>query len=40
MLERNLGKSVVTSNQAMVWHALRTGGVRDEIVGFEELLTH
>ena len=40
MLERDLGKPVVTSNQATVWHALRTGGVRDEIVGFGELLTH
>jgi len=38
MLERDLGRPVVTSNQAMVWHALRTGGVRDEIVGFGKLL--
>lgn len=39
MLERDLGKPVVTSNQAMIWHALRTGGVRDEITGFGQLLT-
>jgi maleate isomerase len=39
MLERDLGKPVVTSNQAMIWHALRTGGVRDKIAGFGELLT-
>jgi hypothetical protein len=23
----------------MIWHALRTGGVRDEITGFGQLLT-
>lgn len=38
-LERDLGKPVVTSNQAMVWHALRTGGVRDAVQGFGALLT-
>lgn len=36
-LERDLGKPVVTSNQAMVWHALRLGGVRDQLAGFGEL---
>ena len=38
-LERDLGKPVLTSNQAAVWHALRTMGVRDAIAGFGRLLT-
>lgn len=38
-LERDLGKPVVTSNQAMVWHALRTGGVKDRISGFGRLFS-
>ncbi len=38
-LERDLGKPVVTSNQAMVWHALRTGGVRDQMPGFGKLFS-
>lgn len=37
-LERDLGKPVVTSNQAMVWHALRKAGVRDRIEGYGRLL--
>ena len=37
-LERDLGKPVVTSNQAMAWHALRRSGVRDQIPGFGRLL--
>jgi maleate isomerase len=36
-LESDLGKPVVTSNQALAWHALRTGKVRDRISGFGEL---
>lgn len=36
-LERDLGKPVVTSNQALAWHALRTGGVRDQMPDFGEL---
>jgi maleate isomerase len=36
-LERDLAKPVVTSNQAMVWHALRLGGVRDQLAGFGTL---
>ena len=39
MLERDLGKPVVTSNQAMAWHALRTGGIRDHVNGFGRLFT-
>jgi len=38
-LERDLGKPVVTSNQAMAWHALRTGGVRDKVAGFGRLFS-
>jgi len=36
-LERDLGMPVVTSNQAMAWHALRTGGVMDKMQGFGRL---
>ncbi len=36
-LERDLGKPVVTSNQAFAWHALRTGDVRDPMPDFGEL---
>jgi maleate isomerase len=38
-LERDLGKPVVTSNQAMAWHALRTGGVKDKMPGFGKLFS-
>ena len=37
-LEKNLGRPVVTSNQALLWHALRTAGVRDPIDGLGTLL--
>jgi maleate isomerase len=41
ILERDLGKPVLTSNQAMLWHALRLGGVPDKIRGLGRLLaTH
>jgi len=33
LLERDLGKPVVTSNQALVWHALRTSGFSDSPPG-------
>jgi len=36
-LEEDLGRPVLTSNQAMVWHALRTMGVRARIGGFGRL---
>jgi maleate isomerase len=36
-LERDLGKPVITSNQAMVWHALRRGGVQGSPRGFGQL---
>lgn len=37
-LERELGRPVVTSNQALVWHCLRTAGVADGVEGFGSLL--
>jgi maleate isomerase len=39
-LERDLGKPVVTSNQALVWHVLRTSGFRDAPPGMGTLLQH
>jgi maleate cis-trans isomerase len=37
-LERDLGKPVISSNQAILWHALRLAGVREAIPGFGRLL--
>jgi maleate cis-trans isomerase len=37
-LERDLGKPVISSNQAMLWQALRMSGVREAISGFGRLL--
>ncbi len=37
-LERALGKPVVTSTQATLWHALRLAGVKDAIPGYGRLL--
>lgn len=37
-LEAELGRPVVTSNQAMVWHALRSGGIEDHVDGYGVLL--
>jgi maleate isomerase len=31
VLEQRLGKPVVTSNQALAWHALRLAGVTDRL---------
>jgi maleate isomerase len=36
-LERDLGKPVVTSNQAMVWHCLKELGVRTGVPGYGRL---
>jgi maleate isomerase len=36
-LERDLNLPVITSNQAMMWHALRTGGIREPVPGFGRL---
>lgn len=39
VLERDLGKPVVSSNQASLWRALRMAGVREPVAGFGRLLT-
>jgi maleate isomerase len=36
-LEEELGKPVITSNQAALWHALRSIGIPDEIIGLGRL---
>jgi maleate isomerase len=33
-LERRSGKPVVTSNQAMIWHLLRSSGITEPVSGF------
>ena len=38
-LERDLNKPVITSNQAALWHALRTAGIDDTIPKLGKLLT-
>jgi maleate isomerase len=38
-LEADLGKPVITSNQATMWHMLRLIGVKDRIGGFGRLLS-
>jgi len=38
LLERDLGKPVVSSNQALLWRALRMAGVREPVPGFGRLL--
>ena len=37
-MERELGRPVVTSNQAIAWRCLRKGGVEDRVGGFGALL--
>jgi maleate cis-trans isomerase len=39
MLETDLGKPVISSASAMMWHALRSSGVRQPIPGYGRLLT-
>src|SRR5687768_16477669 len=39
-LERDLGKPVVTSNQAAIWCSLRAAGIRDDVRGLGALLKH
>jgi len=39
-LEDALGKPVVTSTQATLWHALRLAGIGDPIAGYGHLLAH
>ena len=38
-LERVLGKPVVTSNQVVLWSALRTAGLKDHVAGLGKLFT-
>jgi maleate cis-trans isomerase len=38
-LEHDLGKPLVSSNAAMMWHALREAGVREPVAGYGRLLT-
>jgi maleate isomerase len=37
-LERELGKPVISSNQACLWRALRLAGVGEPMAGFGRLL--
>jgi len=37
-LESDLGKPVISSNQATIWHALRKAGIHDSIEGYGRLL--
>lgn len=37
-LERALGKPVISSTQATLWHALRLAGIKDSIPGYGRLL--
>jgi maleate isomerase len=37
-LERTIGKPVISSTQATLWHALRLAGIEDRISGFGRLL--
>jgi maleate cis-trans isomerase len=39
LLEHDLGKPVISSASAMMWHALRTAGVAQPITGYGRLLT-
>jgi len=39
MLEQDLGKPVISSATAMMWHALRTTGVNQPVPGYGRLLT-
>ena len=38
-LEQDLGKPVISSASAMMWHALRLAGVGQSITGYGRLLT-
>ena len=38
-LEQDLGKPVVTSQTATLWHALRALGIKDPVRGYGRLLT-
>lgn len=38
LFEKDIGKPVVTSNSASIWHALRKVGINDRIEGYGQLL--
>jgi maleate isomerase len=38
-LETDLGKPVISSNQATMWNMLRMAGIKDKITGFGQLFT-
>jgi maleate isomerase len=38
-MEREIGKPVVTSTTATLWHALRLAGVTDPVPGYGALLS-
>jgi len=38
LLETDIGKPVISSNQVTIWHTLRTLGIREPILGFGRLL--
>jgi len=37
-LEQTIGKPVITSTQATLWHALRLAGIKDSLPGYGRLL--
>ncbi|MEI4196176.1 maleate cis-trans isomerase family protein [Roseovarius sp. E0-M6] len=39
-LEQKLGKPVICSNQAMMWHCLRLAGIPDRLDGYGSLFRH
>lgn len=39
-LERDLGRPIITANQASLWHTLRLSGVRAEVSGYGRLFQH
>jgi maleate isomerase len=38
-LETDLGKPVITSNQATIWNMLRLAGIKDKVEGYGQLLS-
>jgi len=38
VLERDLGRPVITSNTSSVWRLLRASGISDSVAGFGTLL--
>ena len=38
-LEQDLGRPVISANQASLWHCLRLAGIRAPVAGYGNLLT-